>query len=441
MSARETNGRDIHTGRGRVAAPTRFFNSNPEALTLRDIPAVLKPGEQPQQTAKPHFATPQQPQFAAQPITQPRPQPQQLVAADNEPTVDVEMLARQRTALGFDDIPIVSAEELENEKDLREKVSSWAKEAYQHGLSPEKRQRFTKFIKDKEFLAWKDDLKWALKADKGDEPLESIKPAETPTQQTPQPPANVAADPTQPRPVRVPQRGTQFAAGLRAQTRLQQQIPQPMTPATAAGSKSIDINISFGSLPKLPKLPKLPDVKPLLNDIRHLKWNRRTQITSGVAIIFLLFVAPHFLPGGTQKAATVNADGSVKTEQVAQKPDYHTIVPQGKTASDVTWQRVSPPDHNAVFAYADKIAGTTINVSQQPIPDNFKSDVDGSVQTLAKSYNATEKIIAGTTSIYVGTSGDGPQSAIFTKNNLLILVKSTDKISEADWAKYAESLN
>jgi hypothetical protein len=454
MSAREIPRRDVHGARGRVAAPTRHIPANPEALTLRDIPQVLQP-QQPQ-TMQPHFSVPAQQQFSQQapiaPIT-----PVATVAptqptseADAAPFVSDDALARQRAALGFDDIPLLGPDELENEKTLREKASSWAKEAYTRGLSAESRNKVTRFIKDKEFLNWKDDLKWALKADKGEELSEqTVQPVPPQIQQqapTPRLPLNVTADPTAQRQVRVPQRGPQFAAGLRAQTHLQQQLPvQPLTPAAATGNKSIDINISFGSLPKLPKLPNLkkyiPDPKPLLKDLRHLKWNRRTQVFSGVTIIFLLFVAPHFLPGGDAvKGNSTSGVSTVKTEAISQKPDYQTVVPSGKSADNVQWQRVSPPDHNPVFAYADKIDGIDINVSQQPVPDNFKPDVDSKVADLAKSYNATEKIIAGNTPIYVGTSGSGPQSAIFTKNNLLVLVKSTSKISESSWAKYAEAL-
>jgi len=428
MSARETRGRDIHGARGRIAKPTRHIPENPEALTLRDIPTVLKPGEQ-QQTATPHFAAPKLP------VTAPPANEAQPVVQQDTPLVDDNALAAQRAALGFDDIPLVSAEELENERDLRERVSSWAKEAYSHSIDAEKRQRVAKFFKEKEFLNWKDDLKWALKADKGDDSIESEK-----QKLTAQRPVNVTADPS-PRRVQVPTRGPQFGAGLRAQTQLRQQPTQPMTPV-AAGTKTIDINISFGSLPKLPKLPKLPSAKPLLSDIRHLKWNRRTQITSAVAVVFLLFIAPHFLFNAGKKNVTDASGGSVKTQQLAQSPDYQTIVPKGKSTDDMGWQRVSPPNSSAVFAYPDTINGVSVDVTQQPIPDSFKSNVDSSVASLAKSYNASEKIIAGTTPIYVGTSGaDGPQSAIFTKDNLLVLVKTTSKVEEADWAKYVESLN
>lgn len=121
---------------------------------------------------------------------------------------------------------------------------------------------------------------------------------------------------------------------------------------------------------------------------------------------------------------------------------YQTILPQGKSISDLGgWQRVSPPEGDPVFAYVDSIDGVSVNVSQQPLPKSLKGDVDEWVTELAKKFNATTRIDADDTKVYVGTSAKGPQSAIFTKNGLLILIKSETKVEDKGWAAYARSLN
>jgi hypothetical protein len=137
-----------------------------------------------------------------------------------------------------------------------------------------------------------------------------------------------------------------------------------------------------------------------------------------------------------------NAQNHPKTTSttIAQKPTYQTIVPSNKPSSSLTWQRVSPPGSDPVFAYADTIDGVSIFVSQQPIPDSFQPNVDDKVAQLAASYTATDKISAGSTPVYVGTSAQGPQSVIFSKNNLLVLIKSASKISDDAWTSYANSL-
>lgn len=131
------------------------------------------------------------------------------------------------------------------------------------------------------------------------------------------------------------------------------------------------------------------------------------------------------------------------TKQVSQteSPSYSTILPKNKSISDLGgWQRISPEGKDPVYAYADTISGVAITVSEQPLPDSFKSDTAGQVAQLAKSYNATDTLDANGTKVYVGTSAKGPQSVIFTKNNLLVLIKSQQKISDPSWVAYVKSL-
>ena len=127
--------------------------------------------------------------------------------------------------------------------------------------------------------------------------------------------------------------------------------------------------------------------------------------------------------------------------QPTESPNYQTVLPHGKSIGTLGgWQRISPAGNTAVYAYADAIDAIPISVSEQPLPDSFKSDVSGQVAQLAQSYNATDTLNADGTKVYVGTSVKGPQSVILTKNELLILIKSQQKISDSAWITYAKSL-
>ena len=200
------------------------------------------------------------------------------------------------------------------------------------------------------------------------------------------------------------------------------------------GPKTVDINITFPTLPR----PQIR--KGLSGAIGAIKSHRRLVALSLVVIVGLGIY--HFgpfsdAPGRTDQSGVAG----VKTEVIDQKPDYPTILPAGKTVDELGgWKRISPPDRNAVFAYADKIDGIPVTVSEQPVPEPFKAELLSSVENLAKSYNATEKVTVGSTVAYVGTSAKGPQSVIFTKNDLLVLIKSTTKVTTNQWAAYISSL-
>ena len=141
-----------------------------------------------------------------------------------------------------------------------------------------------------------------------------------------------------------------------------------------------------------------------------------------------------------QKQADNIASTSARTR--VENLEYQTILPNGKSISDLGgWQRVSPSKNDPVYAYTDAINGIAISVSQQPLPQSFIGNVDTKTADLAKSYSATNKISAGATTVYIGTSSKGPQSVILTKDSLLILIKSKSKIDDTLWAKYVESLN
>lgn len=124
-------------------------------------------------------------------------------------------------------------------------------------------------------------------------------------------------------------------------------------------------------------------------------------------------------------------------------PKFDTLLPSEKSIEDLGgWTRVSPPDRDAVFAFSDSLDGTKVIVSQQPLPKEFQSgDKNEAIEDLAKGYNANRFITAtGNTKIYIGTSAKGPQSVIFTKRNLLILIKSQATITDDSWISYVNSL-
>lgn len=125
-------------------------------------------------------------------------------------------------------------------------------------------------------------------------------------------------------------------------------------------------------------------------------------------------------------------------------PDFKTILPKGKTIKELGgWVRfASPNTTDTVYAYNynDSIDGIAISVTEQPLPSTFTDDVDRHVADFAKSFNATDTVKAGDTTLYIGTNFKGPQSVIFTKKGLLMLIKSENKIKNVAWVSYAASL-
>jgi hypothetical protein len=147
-----------------------------------------------------------------------------------------------------------------------------------------------------------------------------------------------------------------------------------------------------------------------------------------------------------QRAVLSDATTNKHTQQQATgptpgTPSYATILPKGKSIGSLGgWYKVSPPGRDPVYAYVDKIGSIEVDVSEQPLPDAFKANTAGKVAELAQNFNAAEKLNADGMTVYIGTSAKGPQSLIFTKSNLLILIKSSSIVTNDQWIQYVSSL-
>lgn len=205
--------------------------------------------------------------------------------------------------------------------------------------------------------------------------------------------------------------------------------------ATAPQSASTTIEIRLA----VPKLPKLPSKNTLLQ--RLPKPDRRTLLIASSA-----FAIVGIMAGGSVLLKNVSPDGSRAAvisplDLPKGTPKYATLLPAGKSIEQLGgWTRISPPDRNVVFAYTDKIGDIPISVSQQPLPDNFTPDTSKKVEELALSFQANQKLVIGETEVFIGSSASGPQSVIFAKDGVLILMKSSSPIDPNKWGDYVNSL-
>ncbi len=174
-----------------------------------------------------------------------------------------------------------------------------------------------------------------------------------------------------------------------------------------------------------------------MSGIRRFRLSKRTILIASVVIVIIAgFLTTWVL---MSKSSIAEKNDIAKN---GENPGYTTITPSSVSANKLGgWTRVSPTDGTPVYAYSDKLDNVPITVSEQQLPEAFKSDLDTQVAELATKFNATTQIDAGKTKVYIGTSAKGPQSVIFSKNNLLILIKSQDNIDTASWAEYIESLS
>lgn len=219
------------------------------------------------------------------------------------------------------------------------------------------------------------------------------------------------------------------AAQSTNQPPLERAIPLPANTAV----KTIEIKLS------LPALPEMPSLASIRAKLAALPLNY--ALIGLLVIAFIIVSVFHPLSRSSSAADTpaLKAPGPPTLQRG--DPPYSTVLPAGKTAKSLGgWARVSPPGKNPVYAYIDKIDNVHLNVSEQPLPASFQSDTATKIAQLAQNFNATDKFTDGNTTVYVGNSVAGPQSVILAKDKLLILIKSTDPLTNNQWAAYISSL-
>lgn len=202
-------------------------------------------------------------------------------------------------------------------------------------------------------------------------------------------------------------------------------------------SHTIEVKLTVPKIGWLEKLVK--------KTARRLRKKRLLVGTVVIVIIALVIIAVFVIPKATQQTAGTpdTAQQVVVSEQdrTAKTPFYETLLPVGKSIEQLGgWTRVSPPDRNAVFAFMDYIGQDRIVVSQQPLPEDFKEDTESQVEQLAKGYKATEKITVTGMTVHIAKSAKGPQSVVFAKKGLLVLIRSSVTISNDQWISYIDSL-
>ncbi len=162
--------------------------------------------------------------------------------------------------------------------------------------------------------------------------------------------------------------------------------------------------------------------------------SKKTIIVSSLVLATLLFAIVTLLVTSPWNNSNEQSNSSVT-------PDFSAVLPASTSIDELGgWQKMTPPNSTPIYVYSDSIDNVAITVSQQTLPESFKDNTDAKIAELAKAYNATTPINADDTKVFSGKSASGPQSIIFTKNNLLVLIKSRGVISNDAWASYIKAL-
>lgn len=126
-----------------------------------------------------------------------------------------------------------------------------------------------------------------------------------------------------------------------------------------------------------------------------------------------------------------------KTDEV---PEFKILYPKNKP-DDFTAVTRKTPTGLLLHTYADNIDGIEIEVTQQQLPDSFKSAPFVELEKMAKNFQATDIIQIDEAFVYHGLDEKTRVQSLFTViSDTLISIRSAEKISDDQWAAYILAL-
>jgi hypothetical protein len=206
--------------------------------------------------------------------------------------------------------------------------------------------------------------------------------------------------------------------------------------STALGQKVDAKHIHLSFHVTMPTLARLKQIKlPSGLHTSHFSPKRR-RIGVVTAILILgvgsILTASHFLSDNSKEGKGVLSDSVQVTA-----PTFKPLLPDGDTSKS---ESLKYDTNRKVMTYTDTIDQVSVTISQQQLPEAFKTDTDSQVEKMAKNFNATEIINESNPKSYLGTSIKGPQTAIFVKNGVLVFIQSARTIDKHSWAAYITKL-
>jgi hypothetical protein len=214
---------------------------------------------------------------------------------------------------------------------------------------------------------------------------------------------------------------------------------RPVAIAPPAPPKPKDVNISISLAVPVSVIEKF---RLLIDKIKSFKLPTRQSISAskrfkpillGMVAIVLIGGAWHFITRPTRPDGIGGVVQGAETENTT--PDFEAMVPNDK--KDI--ERKYDPKHKVV-TFKDQLAGTEIVVSEQKLPETFKLDPQGSLETFAKKINATTPIEAGDTKGFAGKSVNGPQTIVFQKDGRMVFIYSPKELTKEVLADYIKIL-
>lgn len=156
----------------------------------------------------------------------------------------------------------------------------------------------------------------------------------------------------------------------------------------------------------------------------------RKRVLSVAAILGAVVVTSSVLIALSRHAKSQTVVLAGHTPQQDFKPAVPPNSPQKVTTAE--------NNHQTIATYQDAFAGSNLVVSQQKLPDSFKSDPQAI--TKLDQFKSAQSLDTPKGKLYITTNPTGQQWAAITYGDLLIFFQTSKTIDSDNWYKYINAL-
>lgn len=155
---------------------------------------------------------------------------------------------------------------------------------------------------------------------------------------------------------------------------------------------------------------------------------------------YKIFGNSHHSTGSIVKVAGVtDQTAPTPTEKPSKaKPSFEVFTPNN---ADMVGLERKAPSGEDIYTYSDILDGVRIEVTQQQLPESFKADKDAKLASFAKDNDLINVIKVDQNKIYHGFIEKSKiGSLVFIKEDRLIFIQSSAKLTDDQWTGYYLSL-
>jgi hypothetical protein len=228
----------------------------------------------------------------------------------------------------------------------------------------------------------------------------------------------------------IPKQLKQKVAAQKQPIKPEQEVPRAQA-SKQITEKEVVVNLKL----RMPKV-KLPDFKQLYKTYR-----KQTMIAGGVAIVLIMVVGAFKVLSVRQAKTEADKPKSAQEQALA---DFNPLVPL-ENLTDATGKQSKPEfkydPEKKVLGYATEYNGVHLTISQQGVPENFKSN-PASLMSVAQSIGAGTPLETQKGSAYIGTDENAEaQTAVFATDEVLVFIRTDKTLDEEEWKFYINQLN